>query len=147
MESNVNEVVLSDLRRATQYEVQVRARTFAGYGSFGQATVFRTLPDGKKRSCSVLWYFISAQLFVPQRRHFIDFVFLSLCRSKPFFFFFFEIVSHLLPFLNPLSLTLAVCLSLFPQKMIPHLRCLLLGSLQPWACCSSSSSLLLQSTV
>uniref|UniRef100_A0A673LH11 receptor protein-tyrosine kinase n=1 Tax=Sinocyclocheilus rhinocerous TaxID=307959 RepID=A0A673LH11_9TELE len=51
MESNINEVVLSDLRRATQYEVQVRARTLGGYGSFGQAVVFRTLPDGKK-SCS-----------------------------------------------------------------------------------------------
>lgn len=65
MESGVNEVVLSDLRRATQYEVQVRARTFAGYGSFGQAIVFRTLPDGKKRSSLELWYFISSQLFVP----------------------------------------------------------------------------------
>uniref|UniRef100_A0A671KN71 receptor protein-tyrosine kinase n=1 Tax=Sinocyclocheilus anshuiensis TaxID=1608454 RepID=A0A671KN71_9TELE len=50
MESNINEVVLSDLRRATQYEVQVRARTLAGYGSFGQAVIFRTLPDGKKSS-------------------------------------------------------------------------------------------------
>ncbi len=41
---------MSDLRRATQYEVQVRARTLGGYGSFSQAVVFRTLPDGKK-SC------------------------------------------------------------------------------------------------
>lgn len=56
MESNVNEVVLSDLRRATQYEVQVRARTLAGYGSFGQAIVFRTLPDGKKGSNFVVIY-------------------------------------------------------------------------------------------
>lgn len=48
MESIINEVVLSDLRRATQYEVQVRARTLGGYGSFSQAVVFRTLPDGKK---------------------------------------------------------------------------------------------------
>ncbi|XP_077062821.1 ephrin type-B receptor 4a isoform X2 [Siphateles boraxobius] len=50
MESDVNEVVLSDLRRATQYEVQVRARTLAGYGSFGQAIVFRTLPDDDSSS-------------------------------------------------------------------------------------------------
>lgn len=65
MESSVNEVVLSDLRRATQYEVQVRARTLAGYGSFGQAIVFRTLPDGKKGSNLVMRNFISAKLFVP----------------------------------------------------------------------------------
>uniref|UniRef100_A0A8B9HFK0 receptor protein-tyrosine kinase n=1 Tax=Astyanax mexicanus TaxID=7994 RepID=A0A8B9HFK0_ASTMX len=44
-ESESNQVVLSDLRRATQYEVQVRARTQAGYSSFGPATSFRTLPD------------------------------------------------------------------------------------------------------
>uniref|UniRef100_A0A3Q2UGX2 receptor protein-tyrosine kinase n=1 Tax=Fundulus heteroclitus TaxID=8078 RepID=A0A3Q2UGX2_FUNHE len=41
-----NQAVLTDLRRATQYEVQVRARTQAGYGSFSPAVVFRTLPDG-----------------------------------------------------------------------------------------------------
>uniref|UniRef100_A0A667X911 receptor protein-tyrosine kinase n=1 Tax=Myripristis murdjan TaxID=586833 RepID=A0A667X911_9TELE len=45
-ESDRNQVVLSDLRRATQYEVQVRARTMAGYGSFSPAAIFRTLPDG-----------------------------------------------------------------------------------------------------
>uniref|UniRef100_A0A3B1IWE8 receptor protein-tyrosine kinase n=1 Tax=Astyanax mexicanus TaxID=7994 RepID=A0A3B1IWE8_ASTMX len=39
-ESESNQVVLSDLRRATQYEVQVRARTQAGYSSFGPATMF-----------------------------------------------------------------------------------------------------------
>nr|XP_023659288.1 ephrin type-B receptor 4-like [Paramormyrops kingsleyae] len=44
-ESDVAQVVLSDLRRGTQYEVQVRARTMAGYGIFGPATSFRTLPD------------------------------------------------------------------------------------------------------
>lgn len=38
--------MLTDLRRATQYEVQVRARTMAGYGSFSPAAVFGTLPDG-----------------------------------------------------------------------------------------------------
>lgn len=46
--------MLTDLRRATQYEVQVRARTMAGYGSFSPAAVFRTLPDGKKRPCLLL---------------------------------------------------------------------------------------------
>uniref|UniRef100_A0A3P9KA23 receptor protein-tyrosine kinase n=1 Tax=Oryzias latipes TaxID=8090 RepID=A0A3P9KA23_ORYLA len=45
-ESSRNQVVLTDLRRATQYEVQVRARTQAGYGSFSPAAIFRTLPDG-----------------------------------------------------------------------------------------------------
>uniref|UniRef100_A0A665V713 receptor protein-tyrosine kinase n=1 Tax=Echeneis naucrates TaxID=173247 RepID=A0A665V713_ECHNA len=45
-ESSKNQAVLTDLRRATQYEVQLRARTMAGYGSFGPVTVFRTLPDG-----------------------------------------------------------------------------------------------------
>uniref|UniRef100_A0A8C4DPJ8 receptor protein-tyrosine kinase n=1 Tax=Dicentrarchus labrax TaxID=13489 RepID=A0A8C4DPJ8_DICLA len=48
-ESNKNQAVLTDLRRATQYEVQVRARTMAGYGSFSPAAIFRTLPDGEKR--------------------------------------------------------------------------------------------------
>uniref|UniRef100_A0A672GZ96 receptor protein-tyrosine kinase n=1 Tax=Salarias fasciatus TaxID=181472 RepID=A0A672GZ96_SALFA len=42
-ESKRNQAVLTDLRRATQYEVQVRARTMAGYGSFSPAAVFRTL--------------------------------------------------------------------------------------------------------
>ncbi|XP_055799319.1 ephrin type-B receptor 4a-like isoform X3 [Salvelinus fontinalis] len=45
-ESDSNQVVLSDLRRATQYDVQVRARTMAGYGSFSPAASFRTMPDG-----------------------------------------------------------------------------------------------------
>lgn len=40
--------MLSDLRRATQYEVQVRAHTEAGYGSFSTPALFRTLPDGKE---------------------------------------------------------------------------------------------------
>uniref|UniRef100_A0A8C9ZSG7 receptor protein-tyrosine kinase n=1 Tax=Sander lucioperca TaxID=283035 RepID=A0A8C9ZSG7_SANLU len=43
--SNRNQAVLTDLRRATQYEVQVRARTVAGYGSFSRAAMFRTLCD------------------------------------------------------------------------------------------------------
>uniref|UniRef100_A0A3P8WW65 receptor protein-tyrosine kinase n=1 Tax=Cynoglossus semilaevis TaxID=244447 RepID=A0A3P8WW65_CYNSE len=41
-----NQAVLTDLRRATQYEVQIRVRTVAGYGSFSPVAVFRTLPDG-----------------------------------------------------------------------------------------------------
>ncbi|XP_047462837.1 ephrin type-B receptor 4a isoform X2 [Mugil cephalus] len=44
--SERNQVVLTDLRRATQYEVQVRAQTSAGYSSFSPAAIFRTLPDG-----------------------------------------------------------------------------------------------------
>uniref|UniRef100_A0A8C7HEA3 receptor protein-tyrosine kinase n=1 Tax=Oncorhynchus kisutch TaxID=8019 RepID=A0A8C7HEA3_ONCKI len=58
-ESDSNQVVLSDLRRATQYEVQVRARTMAGYGSFSPAASFRTMPDGKERPS------LSATLAVP----------------------------------------------------------------------------------
>ncbi|XP_061659157.1 ephrin type-B receptor 4a [Syngnathoides biaculeatus] len=53
-ESNRNQAVLTDLRRATQYEVQVRARTMAGYGSFSPAAVFRTLPDGIDSSSQFL---------------------------------------------------------------------------------------------
>lgn len=34
--------------------MQVRARTQAGYGSFSPPTIFRTLPDGKRRSCFLL---------------------------------------------------------------------------------------------
>lgn len=47
-ESSKNQAVLSDLRRATQYEVQVRANTTVGYGSFSTPALFRTLPDGKE---------------------------------------------------------------------------------------------------
>lgn len=47
-ESASNQAVLTDLRRATQYEVQVRAHTEAGYGSFSAPALFRTLPDGKE---------------------------------------------------------------------------------------------------
>ncbi|CAG00582.1 unnamed protein product [Tetraodon nigroviridis] len=46
-ESNRNQAVLTDLRRATPYEVQVRVHTAAGYGSFSPASVFHTLPDGQ----------------------------------------------------------------------------------------------------
>ncbi|XP_034034412.1 ephrin type-B receptor 4a isoform X2 [Thalassophryne amazonica] len=52
--SDRNQVVLSDLRRATQYEVQVRARTMAGYGSFSPAAVFHTLPDGQDSRSQLL---------------------------------------------------------------------------------------------
>ncbi|KAL6464042.1 hypothetical protein MHYP_G00284330 [Metynnis hypsauchen] len=53
-ESDSNQVVLSDLRRATQYEVQVRARTQAGYSSFSPAKSFRTLPDEDDSSSPLL---------------------------------------------------------------------------------------------
>ncbi|XP_030648206.1 ephrin type-B receptor 4a isoform X2 [Chanos chanos] len=49
-ESESAQVVLSDLRRATQYDVQVRAQTQAGYGNFGPAFSFRTLPDDNSSS-------------------------------------------------------------------------------------------------
>ncbi|XP_061089621.1 ephrin type-B receptor 4a-like isoform X2 [Conger conger] len=49
-ETKTNQVVLSELRRATQYEVQVRARTMAGYGIFSRTSVFRTLPDDESHS-------------------------------------------------------------------------------------------------
>ncbi|KAM9728963.1 ephrin type-B receptor 4a [Menidia menidia] len=45
-QSDRNQVVLTDLRRATPYEVQVRVQTLAGYGSFSPPNTFRTLPDG-----------------------------------------------------------------------------------------------------
>ncbi|KAJ7996667.1 hypothetical protein DPEC_G00239410 [Dallia pectoralis] len=44
-ESDLNQVVLSDLRRASQYEVKVRVRTTAGTGSYSSVVLFRTLPD------------------------------------------------------------------------------------------------------
>ncbi|XP_061754361.1 ephrin type-B receptor 4a isoform X2 [Nerophis ophidion] len=53
-ESSRNQAVLTDLRRATQYEVQVRARTMAGFGSFSPAALFRTLPDGHDSSSQFL---------------------------------------------------------------------------------------------
>ncbi|XP_053702921.1 ephrin type-B receptor 4a [Synchiropus splendidus] len=53
-ESNRNQAVLTDLRRATQYEVQVRAKTTAGYGTFSPAAVFRTLPDEHDASSQFL---------------------------------------------------------------------------------------------
>ncbi|XP_063059513.1 ephrin type-B receptor 4a isoform X2 [Engraulis encrasicolus] len=49
-ESDSNQVVLSDLRRATLYEVQVRARTMAGFGNFSRVYAFRTLPDDDSSS-------------------------------------------------------------------------------------------------
>ncbi|XP_062392331.1 ephrin type-B receptor 4a isoform X2 [Sardina pilchardus] len=48
--SDSNQVVLSDLRRATLYEVQIRARTMAGFGNFSRVYSFRTLPDDDSSS-------------------------------------------------------------------------------------------------
>ncbi|KAM3591209.1 uncharacterized protein V6R79_024701 [Siganus canaliculatus] len=47
-------VVLTDLQRATQYQVQVRARSQAGYGSFSPVGSFSTLPEGPGQSQLVL---------------------------------------------------------------------------------------------
>uniref|UniRef100_A0A3P8P4H5 receptor protein-tyrosine kinase n=1 Tax=Astatotilapia calliptera TaxID=8154 RepID=A0A3P8P4H5_ASTCA len=44
--SRSSSLVLNGLQRATRYRVQVRARSQAGYGSFGAETGFNTLPDG-----------------------------------------------------------------------------------------------------
>ncbi|XP_035986971.1 ephrin type-B receptor 4b isoform X2 [Fundulus heteroclitus] len=46
--------VLSGLQRATRYQVQVRARSQAGYGPFSAASAVSTLPDGAARSQLVL---------------------------------------------------------------------------------------------
>ncbi|XP_051800421.1 ephrin type-B receptor 4b-like [Acanthochromis polyacanthus] len=40
-------VVLTELQRATWYQVQVRARSQTGYGAFSTASSFNTLPDGE----------------------------------------------------------------------------------------------------
>ncbi|XP_068569138.1 ephrin type-B receptor 4b-like isoform X2 [Cebidichthys violaceus] len=44
--SRSSSVVVSGLQRAVRYQVQVRARSQAGYGSFSQEESFNTLPDG-----------------------------------------------------------------------------------------------------
>ncbi|XP_053542182.1 ephrin type-B receptor 4b [Ictalurus punctatus] len=43
--SKQSSVVLPNLSRSSQYKVQVRARTSAGYGQFSRLTTVRTLPD------------------------------------------------------------------------------------------------------
>lgn len=48
MFSRSSSLVLNGLQRATRYRVQVRARSQAGYGSFGAETGFNTLPDGTR---------------------------------------------------------------------------------------------------
>ncbi|XP_053170909.1 ephrin type-B receptor 4b-like, partial [Scomber japonicus] len=52
--SRSSSVVVSGLRRAQLYLVQVRARSQAGYGSFSAASSFNTLPDGGGHSHLVL---------------------------------------------------------------------------------------------
>ncbi|KAM6892562.1 ephrin type-B receptor 4b-like, partial [Xenentodon cancila] len=44
--SRSSSLVLTGLQRAARYQVQVRARSQAGYGSFSAASGFSTLPDG-----------------------------------------------------------------------------------------------------
>ncbi|KAM9827130.1 ephrin type-B receptor 4b-like [Neosynchiropus ocellatus] len=46
LSSRTSSVVIPGLRRSTQYLVQVRARSQAGYGPFSAASSFNTLPDG-----------------------------------------------------------------------------------------------------
>uniref|UniRef100_A0A671N3P0 receptor protein-tyrosine kinase n=1 Tax=Sinocyclocheilus anshuiensis TaxID=1608454 RepID=A0A671N3P0_9TELE len=50
--SKTNSVVLNDLTRASQYQVQVRARTAAGYGHFSPAANISTLPDDNPEKSS-----------------------------------------------------------------------------------------------
>uniref|UniRef100_A0A672ZPH1 receptor protein-tyrosine kinase n=1 Tax=Sphaeramia orbicularis TaxID=375764 RepID=A0A672ZPH1_9TELE len=77
-ESNRNQIVLTDLRRATQYEVQVRARTMAGYGSFSPAAIFRTLPDGKKKR-HFPFFSLHMFFFLFSGEGFLEFILHSLC--------------------------------------------------------------------
>uniref|UniRef100_A0A669C487 receptor protein-tyrosine kinase n=1 Tax=Oreochromis niloticus TaxID=8128 RepID=A0A669C487_ORENI len=51
--SRSSSLVLNGLQRATRYQVQVRARSQAGYGSFGAETGFNTLPDGTRSPMKV----------------------------------------------------------------------------------------------
>ncbi|XP_056224842.1 ephrin type-B receptor 4b isoform X1 [Seriola aureovittata] len=52
--SRSSSVVLTGLQRALLYQVQVRARSQAGYGSFSAASVFNTQPDGASHSQLVM---------------------------------------------------------------------------------------------
>lgn len=52
--SRSSSAVLSGLQRGVEYQVQVRARSQAGYGSFSAASGFNTLPDGLGHSQLVL---------------------------------------------------------------------------------------------
>ncbi|XP_029695845.1 ephrin type-B receptor 4-like isoform X1 [Takifugu rubripes] len=52
--SKSSSVVLTGLQRALQYQVQVRARSQAGYGSFSPVTTLNTLPDAAAHSQLVL---------------------------------------------------------------------------------------------
>ncbi|XP_016115131.1 ephrin type-B receptor 4-like [Sinocyclocheilus grahami] len=52
--SKSNSVVLNDLTRASQYQVQVRARTAAGYGHFSPAANISTLPDDEESPSRLL---------------------------------------------------------------------------------------------
>ncbi|KAL1249148.1 hypothetical protein QQF64_020153, partial [Cirrhinus molitorella] len=52
--SKTNSVVLNDLNRASHYQVQVRARTAAGYGHFSPASSINTLPDDEESPSRLL---------------------------------------------------------------------------------------------
>uniref|UniRef100_A0A8B9HJU8 receptor protein-tyrosine kinase n=1 Tax=Astyanax mexicanus TaxID=7994 RepID=A0A8B9HJU8_ASTMX len=54
--SKGNSLALTDLSRASQYRVQVRARTKAGYGHFSNTATFSTLPDGTYTHTHTLRY-------------------------------------------------------------------------------------------
>ncbi|KAI2643828.1 Ephrin type-B receptor 4b [Labeo rohita] len=52
--SKTNSVVLNDLNRASHYQVQVRARTAAGYGHFSPTATISTLPDDEESPSRLL---------------------------------------------------------------------------------------------
>uniref|UniRef100_A0A8B9HN08 receptor protein-tyrosine kinase n=2 Tax=Astyanax mexicanus TaxID=7994 RepID=A0A8B9HN08_ASTMX len=52
--SKGNSLALTDLSRASQYRVQVRARTKAGYGHFSNTATFSTLPDGTEPNARLI---------------------------------------------------------------------------------------------
>ncbi|XP_008323742.1 ephrin type-B receptor 4-like isoform X2 [Cynoglossus semilaevis] len=52
--SKSSSMVLTGLQQGTQYQVQVRARSQAGYGSFSSSSTFSTQPDGVNSAQLVL---------------------------------------------------------------------------------------------
>uniref|UniRef100_A0A8P4FWN3 receptor protein-tyrosine kinase n=1 Tax=Dicentrarchus labrax TaxID=13489 RepID=A0A8P4FWN3_DICLA len=62
--SRSSSLVLTGLQRATSYQVQVRARSQAGYGSFGAATGFNTLPDGRSLSLVLTGVLVSVGILL-----------------------------------------------------------------------------------
>ncbi|XP_037619078.1 ephrin type-B receptor 4b-like isoform X2 [Sebastes umbrosus] len=62
--SRSSSVVLTGLQRAVQYQVQVRARSQAGYGTFSAASNFNTLPDGVGSRLAVTGVLVSVGMLL-----------------------------------------------------------------------------------